>query len=611
DELEKKFIHASIEDRDRSEQEKLEREIDASIAESKRRFDSNNKLDALVHLIETGKQQEKNLERHEYSRLRFLVMLGQVFSELAEYNSINADDEVTSVSWNSFNKIIASASSGGLIKIWSENGLLIEEINATERAIGDLTFSSDGKFMASASSDGNIQLWEISINTDTKNEKKFTFSKPHILRGHLDGVNSISFSPGDVNCNLKDEIILASVSQDNNVMLWNRKGTAVKTLKGHKDFVKCVAFSPDGKMIASGDFKGVVIIWSRNGELLQRIEAHNETVTSINFCPDSKVLVSSSRDKHIKFWNTNGESAGQLPLHQQDREVLYVTFSFDGRLMASTDIGGNIKLWFKNEKQWSEKSKLMRTFKHEKEVPKVSFSKDGKRLISCSHDKTIKFWNCFSKFDGYDNGKFQGYTDWITSIEFNVDDKTITTASEDGTVKVWNYEGKLLPTRSNHNDESYTAAKSSQNSKFIALSHDGKMTATVDQNENAYEIKLENRLDDQFQKGISSAKFSILDLKFSQSDKTIILISRDYIELLKSEDLSKSKSIQLGSDRANGYISAARLSSDWSKIAVAYFGTNDGHQEINRIRLWNLDLKEALKEAELYVQSYQNSKTPN
>lgn len=611
------FIEESQKLRDRQEQETLETILDATIAYSQFLFTSNKKLDALVHLIKTGKQQQKNLERHEFSRLRFLVMLGQVFSELAEYNSIDAYeyDEVTSVAWSPDNQIVASASSRGIIKIWSADGTPIDELNGDQGAISDLTFSSDGKFLASASSDLNyrtIQLWEISIsNKDTKNKKEVTFSKTHRLEGHRDEVNSISFRPGDVNSNLEDEIILASASQDGTVKLWSQKGILVKTLEGHKHPVKCVAFSPDGKMIASGDSDGVVIIWSCDRNLLHRIDKesageqiHTKSVTSINFSPDGKILVSSGRDKLIKFWDMNGEFIDEL--YEQEREVLYVTFSLDGRLMASTDIDGNIKLWFENEKLWSQESKLLRALKHEKAVPKVSFSKDGKKLLSCSHDKTIRFWNCCSKFDGYDNGKFKGHTDWIKSIKFNVSDKSITTASEDKTVNVWNYDGKLLPSYSHHNNETYPEVKSSQNGEIVAISHDDNMRATVERNENSYEIKLENFRDSQLKKRISSAKFPILGLKFSQCDKTIILISGDYIELWKSDDLSKAKSIQLNIEKDNGDIRAASLSSDWSKIAVAYYGKKDGYQnkKINRIRLWNLDLKEALKEAELYVQSY-------
>ncbi|MCC5647123.1 hypothetical protein LC607_30290 [Nostoc sp. CHAB 5824] len=560
---EQQFLQASIEYRDRSEQEKLERILDANISSSQLLFASNKRLDALVNLIKIGNTLQNEFKKYEYSRLRFLVMIGHIFSELAEYNSINAHkDEVTSITCSPNEKIIASASYRGIIRLWNADGIFIDEIKTDQGTIDDLTFSSDGQILASASShmdDGSIKLWKISISTiDTNNKKNVSVSELNRFVGHLDRVNSISFRPGDVNSNLKDEIIIASASQDGTIKLWSLQENPVKTLENYnkslvKSPVKCVVFSPNGKMIASGDVDGFIKLWTHNGELVASIEAHTKSVTSVNFCPDSKVLISSGRDKRIKFWNTQkAEDLYLTEFYEQDREVLYVNFSPDGRLIAATDIDGKIKVWFDNEKQWSQESKLLRIFKHEKEVPKVIFSKDSKKLISCSFDKTIKFWNCSSKFDGYDNGKFNGHTDRITSIEANVVGKIITTTSKDGTVKVWDHDGKLLQNHSSNNYEN-------EGEEF----------------------------------GIN-----IKDTPIRPKNQTNLLI--EYIEKLIEEIKIKY-----------GRFSAKYFSLDCGLIAVAFYGENDGYQKINRVRVWNLDLDKVLEEAELYTQNYQKSADKN
>lgn len=89
-ELELRFFEASVRLRDQQEQEKLERILDANISFSQQLFASNNRLDALVNLINIGNTLQEDLKKYEYSRLRFLFMLGYVLNELAEYNSINA-----------------------------------------------------------------------------------------------------------------------------------------------------------------------------------------------------------------------------------------------------------------------------------------------------------------------------------------------------------------------------------------------------------------------------------------------------------------------------------------------------------------------------------------
>lgn len=471
---EAEYVEECRKDSDRQEQKQLEASLDVGITSSQLLFASNKKLDALLNLINTGTNLREGLEKYEYSRLRFLVMLEYVFGELAEYNSINAHkDEVTSVSWSPDNKIIASASSRGIIKLWPRDDtpkIFIDEKEGNNEIIWDLSFSPDGRLLASAGDNGSIKLWQIS-GKEYKDEEK-------TLLGHRSRVESVSFSP--------DGEIIVSGSADGTVRFWNRKGDEIQPPLKDESRVKFVAFSPDGNQIASAYEKGVIKLWSRDGNLLKSIDekssdgAHIQDVTSVNFSPDSKILVSSDRDGWIKIWTTdkqlNAAEFGRLVNKiKQKKEVLYVTFSPDGKLIASTDIDGTIKLWLDNDKHWSNKLRLFRTLKHEKEVRKVIFSKDSKKLISCSYDKTIKSWNCFSKFDGYDSkGKFDGHSDWIRSIDFNRVSKTIATASQDGTIKIWDYNGVLIQNLSNHTVKPYEEVK---------FSYDGNNIVAVNEDE--------------------------------------------------------------------------------------------------------------------------------
>ena len=161
------------------------------------------------------------------------------------------------------------------------------------------------------------------------------------LKGHTGGVNSVAFTP--------DGRILASGSDDTTIILWDVATSHPKgaSLKGHTGIVRSVAFTPDGRTLASGSWDNTIILWDvatgqPKGAPLTR---HTSVVTSVAFTPDGRTLASGSQDNTIILWEVaTGQPKGP-PLQKHTDYVRSVTFTPDGRTLASGSQDSTIILW--------------------------------------------------------------------------------------------------------------------------------------------------------------------------------------------------------------------------------------------------------------------------
>jgi tetratricopeptide (TPR) repeat protein len=116
-----------------------------------------------------------------------------------------------------------------------------------------------------------------------------------------------------------------------------------------------------------------------------RLEGHSSYVLSVSFSPDGKTIASASYDNTVKLWNLEGKELKTLKGHSST--VTSVSFSPDGKTIASASLDDTVKLW-------NLEGKELKTLKgHSSTVTSVSFSPDGKTIASASADKTVKLWN--------------------------------------------------------------------------------------------------------------------------------------------------------------------------------------------------------------------------
>jgi len=256
------------------------------------------------------------------------------------------------------------------------------------------------------------------------------------LAGHTDIVRSVAFSP--------DGQTIVSGSWDNTIKLWDAtNGNLIRTLAGHEKIVTSVAFSPDGQTIASGSDDHTIKLWNTaDGNLIRTLAGHIGLVLSVAFNPDGQIIASGSDDNTIKLWNTtNGSLLRTITGHTDI--VRSVAFSPDGQTIASGSWDNTIKLWN------TTNGNLIRTLAGHTNIAKsVSFSPDGQTIASGSNDRNIKLWNVAN---GHLIRTLSGHTGPVNSVSFSPDGQIIASGSDDDTIKLWNAaNGNLIRTFVSH-----------------------------------------------------------------------------------------------------------------------------------------------------------------
>lgn len=204
------------------------------------------------------------------------------------------------------------------------------------------------------------------------------------LKGHSDWVRSVAFSP--------DGKRLASGATDNRVKVWNlADGKELFSFPGHTGFVTTVAFSPKGDILASASFdKTIKLLEVATGKEIRTLQGHTDYVETLAFSPDGALLASGSSDKTARLWDV--QTGREVRSFNDDTGwIESVTFSPDGALLAVCPREGLVRLWDVETVRAAERLAIG----HRDAISGsyvVAFSPDGQLLVVGSSDNTIRLW---------------------------------------------------------------------------------------------------------------------------------------------------------------------------------------------------------------------------
>jgi WD40 repeat protein len=342
--------------------------------------------------------------------------------EVKVWNSFGGGEEfslkghtrgVRAVAYRSDGAALVTASDDGTVRVWDAG-----QRAGAQRMFGRfVAVSPDGRRIATAGTDQAVRVWDVR-----------TGKQLLIIQGHAGPVQAVAFSPDGTKLvggtarpprgrgglvapppplrteGEEPEPAAEPAPAAPEVCVWDaQSGKELLKLTGHTGDVRCVAFSPDGKRIASGGgvadrddaprdpvrmvekvSGGEVKLWdAETGKELRSIKGYRDYVTGVAFSPDGSRLAAGSADQSVRVW---GPETGDevLALDGPHGEVNGIAYAPDGKQIAAAvgdscvpDKPGEVVIW---DAQTGKVDRVLRG--HERQVNGVAYSGDGRRLVS-------------------------------------------------------------------------------------------------------------------------------------------------------------------------------------------------------------------------------------
>jgi WD40 repeat protein/serine/threonine protein kinase len=282
-------------------------------------------------------------------------------------------------------------------------------------------------------------------------------STPITLRAHAYWVLDTEYSPDGTSY---------ATAAFTGIRIWDTATGRLRVTVSSQQAFTTVAYSPDGRMLATGTLTGTGQLWNaQTGELRTTFTGHTNEVWAAVFSPTGDSLLLASVDGAARLWDLATEKE-RFTLRGHTAGIRGATFSPDGRLIATAGLDHVAKIW-----DAATGKELLSLHGHTDGVKSVNFSADSKRIVTGGLDGIARVWDAAT---GTEQLRLEGHTSRVTNAIFSADGRQILTASGDATARLWDSTtGSIMLTLNGHTDGVADATFSRDGERILTASRDG------------------------------------------------------------------------------------------------------------------------------------------